>query len=515
MYVFTNTITTLFDYHVKLVIYSDNGLTGTTTATNGGYIQSLSPTGEEIDPFTGEFRPGGLSIEFLNVGNIISDYVFGGAITAMEARLWISYDSGTTWECIFFGKVLFEGLTRVDADATETRNRRYSVSCEHAILSLKEVEIDTDPDAGTNVPSTGIVTPGVTIFDYATDSNGNPFIWPSGSSNTHEFISLDGILQYIYSNVQFISGATAPTLSYDSSAMQHSGESIGSGTFGFDELYMLFQRPGSAIVEGFFSYASGKYGAYALSNLQEMSRLFMDSLFMIPIMDLTESGGAFSLDVSFQPRIRAAADLDAVAGTIPMTVTRSMSVQEWLDGYQVITTGLSENSYSPISYGGRTFEVKNHLMTGPYFSSLARYVFVMTYIVPSVAGVDTTQHLGPSAQMLYGISGGSVYTIHRFKHLTSQSYFGNALTGGYYGVHGSVFDILAGNLDPRVRSSVYGSRGYEISCHGLATNNSGTKSVKDLRLLKKIVIDGVTCMIVSISRDVANNTTQIKAIEVT
>lgn len=515
MYVFTNTITTLYDYYLKLVIYSDNGLTGTTTATNGGYILSIGEITEEIDAFTGEYKPGGLSLEFLNVGNVISDGVFGGTIAEMEARLWISYDAGTSWENLFYGTVKWEGLRRTDLDETETTNRRYAVSCEHSLLSLKEIEIDTDPTDGGNVP-TPDATPSTTVESFATDVNGNPI---SGFSyNDYEFISLDAVLQYIVSNVQFIAGATAPTISYDSSAMQHVGRSLaGLGVdYDFSELYILFNAPSVDEIEGFFEYSSGKYGAYALKNLQEMLKLFMDSLLMIPITRMTESGGAFTLEVYFEPRFRNAADLDAVVGTVDIVTTREMSVQEWLDGYQVITTGLPEKSYSTINYSGRTFELKNHLMTGPYFGK-AIYAFVYTHIVPAATtGLDTIRHDGPSAQMLYGILGGTVNTINQFKHLASQNIddFSDPSTGGYYSVHHSAFDIASKNLDPRSRSYIYGQKGYDITAKTLAANDSGTKSIWELRLLKKITIDSTTCQIVSIRRNVMRNEISIRAIEV-
>jgi hypothetical protein len=245
----------------------------------------------------------------------------------MEARLWISYDNGTSWECLFFGTVEWEGLRRVDKDATETQNRRYSVSCRHSILSLKEIEIDTDPDDGGNVPTTGVVTPGVTVESYATDANGEAF--PGISYSDNEFISLDGVLQYIFSNVQFIAGATAPTLAYDSSAMQHKGKSLtGAGVeYDFDELHILFDGPTVDTAEGFFEFAAGKYGAYNLKNLQEMLKLFMDSLIMIPVTRLTESGGTFTLSVYFEPRFRAAADLVARQG-LSVRCSR-LDIEEW------------------------------------------------------------------------------------------------------------------------------------------------------------------------------------------
>lgn len=516
MYVFTNTITTLYDYYVKLVIYSDNGLTGTTTATNGGYIISIGDTEEGVDPFTGEYKPGGLSLEFIDKDNVFSAGVFGGSIAEMEARLWVSYDAGTTYECIFYGTVEHEGLTRVDMDATETTNRRFRVDCKHNMLSLRDVEIDTDPDAGTNAPTQGIVTPGATLSSYATDANGSPF---SGTSySDYKFISLDGVLQYIFANIQFIAGATAPTLAYDSSAMQHKGKNIASATeWAFDKLYMLFDAPSVPTAEGFFSYSSGKYGAYSLKNIQEMLRLFMDSLVMIPITRMTESGGAHTLNVYFEPRFRAAAGLTALTGTLDYTITRTMSVAEALDGYQVLTTGLPAEpdvTYSTFSYGGRTFELRNHLMTGPYFN-VDPYVFIFTHIVPTAGiGLDTVRHDGPSAQMLYGINGATVENIHLFKHLAAQSYYGNAVSGGYYGVHGSAYNLLSTNLDPRTRASICGPRGYEITAKTLATNDSGTKSIWDLRLLKKITIDSVTCQIINIRRSVSTNTVTIRVIEV-
>jgi len=520
MHTFTNTITTLYDYYVKLVIYSDNGLTSSTTETNGGYIKSLSPVAEEIDPFTGEYKPGGLSITMRNIDDEVSDNIFGGTVSDMEARLWVSYDSGTTYECIFYGAVEWWGLKRTDLDATETHNREYSFSARHSILSLKEVGIDTDPDdPGGNVPTTGLTTPSVTMKSRATDAAGNPI---SGSTDYDDYvyISLDGILQYIFSNVQFISGSTAPTLAYDSTAMQHVGQSLtGAGVnFTFDELHLLFQSPTVLGVESFFNYRAGKYGAYALSNLQEMLRLFMDSLIMVPVTRLTESAGSFTLNVYFEPRFRAASDLTALTGTVTPVLTREMNVQEWLEGVQVLTTGLPAEpsiTYSTYSYGGRTFELKNHLMTGPYFND-EPYVFLYTHIIPDPSsGLDTSRHDGPSAQMLYGLAGGAVNTIHLFKHLTSQSFYGDAVTGGYYGVHGSAFNLLNANLDPRSRSSIYGQKGYDITVKTLATDNAGTKSIWDLRLLKKMTIDGTTCQIIGITRDVMKNETKIRAIEVT
>jgi hypothetical protein len=518
MYVFTNIIQNPkgYPYWLKLVIYSDNGLTGTTTATGGGYVLNIGEISEEIDPFSGEYKPGGMSLELLNLGNLFSTSVFGGTIANMEARLWISYNSGTSYECLFYGRVLWQGLKRMDPDATETENQRFSVSCEHALLSLKEIEIDTDPDTGSNVPTTGIVTPGVTVESYAIEPNGTPRA--GFSFNDYTFISLDGILQYIFSNVQFIAGATAPTLAYDSSAMQHKGKSlVGAGVeYDFDELHILFESPTVDTAETFFSFASGRFGAYALKNLQEMLKLFMDSLIMIPVTRLTESGGGFTLNVYFEPRFRPAASLTALTGTLDLTLTRSMSVQEWLDGFQVLTNGLPAEpnvTYSTVSYGGRTFELKNHLMTGPYFS-VATYLLIYAHIIPAGAGLETIRHDGPTAQMLYGIVGSAVNTINQFKHLTGQTYYGSALTGGYYGVHGSAFNLLAANLNPLSRSSIYGPRGYEITAKTLATNNSGTMSVWDLRLLKKITIDSVTCQIVSIRRNVMDNTVSIRAIEV-
>ena len=185
---------------------------------------------------------------------------------------------------------------------------------------------------------------------------------------------------------------------------------------------------------------------------------------------------------------------------------------------QVLTTGLPPEpdvTYSTISYGGRTFEIKNLLLTSPYFS-IASYLFHYAYIVPSAnSGLDTVRHDAPSAQALVGIAAGAVNTINLFKHFTSQSYYGSAVTGGYYGVHGSAFDILSDNLIPETRAGIYGTRGFEITAKTLATNNAGTKSIWDLRLLKKITIDSVTCMIVSIKRSVSTNTVTIRAIEVT
>ena len=518
MYVFTNIIPNPkgYPYWLKLVIYSDNGTTGTLTATGGAYVLNIGEIAEEIDPFTGEYKPGGMSLELLNTGSVFSGNVFAGTIAAMEARLWISYDAGTTYECLFYGKVLYQGLTRSDPDATETVNRRYSVQCEHSLLSLKEIEIDTDPDTGGNVPATGIATPAATIESYAIDPNGVAF---SGTSyNDYTFISLDGILQYIFSNVQFIAGTTAPTLAYDSTAMQHKGKSLtGAGVeYDFDELYLLFQSPTVTTAETFFSFASGRFGAYSLKNLQEMLKLFMDSLIMIPVTHFRESGGSYYLDVYFEPRFRAAADLTALTGTLDYTLSRSMNVQEWLDGFQVLTQGLPAEpdvTYSVVSYGGRTFELKNHLLTGPYFS-VASYLLIYAHLIPTGAGLETIRHDGPTAQMLYGIVGGAVNTINLFKHFTAQTYYGSATTGGYYGVHGSAYDMLSKNLNPLSRTSIYGPRAYEITAKTLATNDSGTMSIWDLRLLKKITIDSVTCQIVSIRRDVMNNTVSIRAIEV-
>jgi hypothetical protein len=362
-----------------------------------------------------------------------------------------------------------------------------------------------------------VVTPGFTVRSVASVAIGNP-IFSTIDYDDNKFISLDGVLQYIFSNVQFIAGATAPTLAYDSSAMQAKGKSlVGAGVeFDFDELYILFDAPSVDEEEGFFEYSSGKYGAYALKNLQEMLRLFMDSLLMIPVTRMTESGGAFTLDVYFEPRFRSAADLVAITGAIDYTLTREMSVAEWLDGYQVITTGLPQKSYSTISYGGRTFELKNHLMTGPYFL-VGAYLMVYTHIVSAPeTGLDTTRHDGPTAQMLYGIVGAAVNTINQFKHFTAQDYddYSSPTTGGYYGVHASAFDMLQKNLDPRVRSNIYGQKAYDITAKTLCTNDSGTKSIWDLRLLKKITIDSTTCQIISIKRDVMNNTVSIRAIEV-
>ena len=522
MHVFTNTVTTAYGYQLQLVIYSDNGLTSTTTVTGGDYILSIGDITEELDPHSGEYKPGSMSLKLKNTNDEFSDNVFGGTIVEIEARLWISYDSGTTWENLFYGMIDWQGLKREDKDATETTNQVFSVAARHAALSLKDVTIDTDPDEpGGNVPTTGVVTPSVTLSSYATDAVGSAFAG-SADYDDYKFISLDGILQYFFSNIQFISGSQSPTLSYDSTAMQHKGKSLtGAGVeFTFDELYMLFQSPTVAAVEGFFSYSAGKYGIYGLKNLQEALRLFMDSLLMIPITRLTESAGSYTLNVYFEPRFRAAADLTAITGTLSPIETRSLDVQQWLDGIQVLTTGLPktiDKTYYVLSYGGRTFEIKNHLLTGPYFN-VDPYVFLYTHIVPEAnSGEDTTRHDGPSAQMLYGILGSGPYTvntIHQFKHLTSQSYFGDATTGSYYSVNDSIYDIVTSNLDPASRSSIYGQKGYEQKYKTLASDNSGTKSIWDVRLLKKLTIDSTTCQIVSIKRNVMKNEMTIRAIEV-
>jgi hypothetical protein len=343
MHVFTNTIVTPYEYWIKVVLYSDNGLTSTTTVTGGDYVLNIGEVADEIDLFTGEYKPGTLSLELKNTGNEFSANVFGGTMVEMEARLWISYDAGTTWECLFFGMVDWQGMGRGDKDLTLTDNQVFTITANHAVLSLKDIAIDTDPYApGGNVPTTGVVTPGATVETYAINEVGQAYKG-TNDLNDYKYISLNGILQYCFENIQFIAGSQAPTLAYDSSAMQHKGKSlVGAGVeYDFDELYMLFSSPTADVVETFLAYSSGKYGIYSLSNVQELLRLFMDSLLMIPITRLTESGGSYTLSVYFEPRFRAAADLTAITTHPTPLMTRSLSVQEWLDGIQTITTGRS------------------------------------------------------------------------------------------------------------------------------------------------------------------------------
>lgn len=519
-YVLTNTITTLpFGYWLKLEIIKEPG-TGSDSITNGGFIKAISAARQSVDLIPGAVKPGQQTFEFFNGGRLAEQMIFTSTIDRIEIRLWVSYDAGTTWESIFAGFVKLSSIRYKEVSTLVPETRVYSCSADDYLLSLKDVAVDF---GGYSVPNLIALPANAPV--YSTDETGAPFqIDTSGTISrprsgptrvlerpdayffTRKFALVHELLSYITGKVPFISGATAPVTAIDYSDLEHSFYNANTGlSYSFEKLALWYWATDNWTYPfSFFGPQGGPGGAYDAANLQELLSRLAHSLTVVPIPRLYDNAGTLTYRVYFVHRISGTTP--AVSGTLAPLMARAFEPAPWMDGVSVETIGLPVRSAQASVLGGKPFNQRNYWYTSPNFDPGADpYVWWQAFIDPRTNESFVQNANAGTGQLFVQTGATSVRNVHKCKILASQSLFETAGVG-WYGMQDALFDLVAGNSASNLFAGL--KTGFTADFATLR----GT-DVWDLRMLKRLTIDGHDCVIESVERDVTRNLSRLRLVK--
>ncbi len=520
-YIFTNTVTTLpFGYWVKLELIKSPG-TGSDTLTNGGYIMSIGPIPQSVDLIPGAIKPGQVTVALTNRAGLAGTKLFTSTIDAIECRIWLSYDAGTTWECIFGGFVSLRSIGRRDVSTTVTENQVFQFNAEDYLLSLKGVDVDFGTYGITgyiNCPSHAPI--------YSTDETGAPFLIdtsnpssgrtgatrvlnrPTAYFNTKLFVTMPTLLTYIIDRIPFTAGATAPASAIDYSDLEHRFYNANTAAdYPFADLSMWYWPDSSwAHAMSFFGPGGGPGGAYDAKNLQELLSRLSHSLTIVPVPRLWNNGGTLTYTVRFVHRISTSTP--SVGVTLAPLMSRAFEPAPWMDGVSVETIGLPVKRQLAGIYGGSAFNQRNYWYTSPNHAPASDpYVWWQAYVDPQNNEQLVQNAYAGTGQLFVKTGSTSVRNVHKAKILASQA-FHEAAGIGWYGMQDALFDLVAGNSGTNLYAGL--KSGYQLEYATLR----GT-DVWDLRLLKKLPVAGDDYVIESIERSVMQNRTRMKVVRLT
>lgn len=519
-YQLTNIVTTLpFGYQLKLEIIKEPG-SGSDTLINGGFIKTLGASKQSIDLIPGTYKPGQQSFEFFNGGRLAEQMIFTSTIDAIEIRLWVSYDQGTSWESLFAGFVKLSSIRYREVSTIAPETRVYTCTADDYMLALKDVAVDF---GGYSVPNLIALPTNAPI--YSTDETGSAFqIDTSGSSPrprtgptrvivrpeayffSRKFALMHELLGYIIGKVPFITGATEPVTAIDYSDLEHTFYNGNTGlTYGFGDLALWYWATDNwSYPFSFFGPQGGPGGAYDAGNLQELLSRLTHSLAIVPIPRLYDNAGTITYKVYFVHRISSTTP--SVAGTLAPMMARAFEPAPWMDGVSVETTGLPVKRVTASLYGGKPFNQRNYWYTSPNFNpGVDPYVWWQAYIDPMTNESLVQNSTAGTGQLFVRTGATSVRNVHKCKILASQTL--HETSGiGWYGVQDALFDLVAGNATSNLFAGL--KTGFTVDFATLRGID-----VWDLRLLKKLTVDGHACVIESIERNAVRNLSRLRVVK--
>lgn len=502
IHVFQNTITNLpYGYQIRIdvISYTVSGASTvtTTTVTNGSYITRVGRVTKSVDYPVGDVRLGDWSFTVRDIGGEVSTNWSPFTRDMIEARYWISYDAGTTWECLFFGFVRLEQLKRSDRHLTNTYNQTWEFSAYHAFDPLKTSDILIF--SGTLAEVTVASLP-----EYHTTEAGAPV---QVNTRTVKMTSLTEALSHVISKVPFVptwTGAPASTtLDYASSQCLGYNANTTTG-YPINQLYLLNDAPpliGTAISDkGFFGTNGGPGSVYSYKNYAKMLSELCNSLNLIPIPRLVDTSGTVSFTTYLYPRFLTAPT--AITTDPTPLIRRSVGAAPYADGGQVRLQGhplLFDYYISGVNKGNQ-HTITVNFATSPDIG-VDPYLWGDSVWQADGAG-KMNQNRFASTQQLFAYTGSAMVQVHKFKHLTAQSYHETAGIG-YYGAAESMTELL---FD---LSGSYAFLRNIRPSYTLTYKSLKGASIADIELLKGMTIDGSTYIIESISRDAFKNEMEI------
>lgn len=494
-YVHTNTITTLpYGYYLKVILRSD-GATGTLTDSDGGYYLSVGDLEQGYDQVTGAINTGAMSFSVLNTGNHFSTNIFTATTSKVQVEVYISYNAGTSYECMFYGMVLLESLAWEAKDSSETRNRVYSFRAEDAMFLMRTLWTST---AYLSIP-TETTTQNAYIYD--TDEAGSPVL--NVALFNMKFAKLTDLFEYaLTQSLTSSTMVTAPsTVTFDWTACSHKGRnSYGSVTeYGLTAWYVVHSNA-SATLPTMFISDSGSGSVLDASSAAEMFRRLCEELMVVPI---TSYDGAGTYTVTMVPRYQAS--YTAVSGTMPTPLSLVREQAEWAFGGKVESDGLPMPSETYSNGSGATIQIRNYLYTIPFWDvSLQLYMLWHAYITPP--GGDAKKNDCVLGHQVFGKGGANNFLpLHQINYPTSSGYPAGF---GYYGFQLAIYDVL-------LAAQPFSAIGNILDAYQATYKTLVGTTIADLRVMKTITVNSKTCVIQSIKRDPMKNQCEIKAVEVT
>lgn len=485
---FTNTITSLpYGYYLKLEIialHAGASADTTTTVTNGGYILDIGETEKNVDKSPSKVNLGGMSLKIRDKNAEMSANIRPYDALRIETRLWISYNAGTAWECLFFGFVRLSE-TRVEVtDTTNTYNHAYSLTCFHALDPLKEIDVDfyTYPPSYVTVASIPV---------YNTDDQGTPLL--QGTLADPKFVLITELLTECVELIPWVTAPASATLVYSQVECQGYNDAV--TYIEFDEMCRYYNppaaSPGNVDEDSYFGRNGGSGGGYSARNYAKIIEAECSSLGLIPMPVLINTAGT----ITFELRLVQRSQSTPVAVTTPPTklLSEERGAAPYVQGGEIRLSG-HPRTYDftrPATNAGDQIQIEIVHSTSPDIG-VDPYLWARSVYQADDQG-ELQENTNANTTVLYGYTiGGTIIQAYRFRHNTGQA-FHDQSGAGYYGVavsmHNLVLEgstgVLVGNNEQRIRR-YKGMKGATLS---------------DIELTKTMPIGAETFAIEGISRN--------------
>ena len=484
-YQFINTITSL-PWHYLRFTWENTAGSGSFSATNGGYIESLSEISESIDVATGDITLANVTFGLINIGNVFSANIFTpGASDIVLLKIEISFDLGSTWETIFIGRAEPELRTYADGDATIAQNRTYSIPVSSVFTSLKSAPLQYIPGSPAYFAEETDSFSGGLYAIWNTSDKGVPYF--TGRTIASKFIALTNAFRYISESLIF--GSFAPTIAVDYSLLENSAKNNTTG-LGYDiSKWYLFSSDGSWWIN------AEDNGSKSAGNCYELFRQLCQSLGCVP----RQVYGAGTYTIHLVPRFISSAA--AITGPLGVTTARSWKNAPWAVGGTVTTPRLPK-VFKVGDTGGKSLNLKNLFATAPIGpGSLDKMVWHNI----NREGYDGkfSNDDKATANLVYVKCGANDFRLANSARISSAQSYTESVPG-WYGFQESLYDYC---ISPTTGNYLRGSQeGYELTVNGIIGS-----SYSDIQILKKVTIGSTDCIITGISRNLFTNEMKITA----
>jgi hypothetical protein len=498
-YTFTNIITSLpFDYYIKVEFIRDTG-TGTLTKTNGGYIGDVGKITTGIDSRLGEYKLPSLTMTVRNVENFYSGTLFAGTWNSIDLRIWISYDAGTTYENLFFGRILPMTLRETHTASEETFTRLYEFTAVSSLSFLSSVAVDPVGKPWTPVQETTQNVPGLR-YDGA-------FFW--NGTTKRKWIYFTDILFQIFG---YMPCNSALTVLVDTTDLEIEFDNLNNAnTYNISDLAFVFNDPATCYVLLKASNVDG-VAVQGFANYFDMLKMLCESLNIIPLPRFWMNGATLTLTIHLRHRYKDT--VVGISGTLPGERSRSKEIGINVSSIKVTTDGIGTAYLGTGSGGGQQVNVQCGIMSSQNCTAYydTQYNVINATLDPyylDVAYIEGSNEEYPHLRQMFIGNNAELLMIHKVKLRTSQA-FQPGTTDSFLGLQDAVgltMDILTPSWE------TIGRPMYKIAVRSLKSNGaSGT--VFDFNIIRKIVIDGHDCMILSIDRNPGKNLSEITAIQI-
>jgi len=505
-YTFTNIITSLpFDYYIKVEFIRDTG-TGTLTKTNGGYIGDVGKITTGIDSRLGEYKLPSLTMTVRNVENFYSGTLFTVDATgkpswnSIDLRIWISYDAGTTYENLFFGRILPMTLRETHTASEETFTRLYEFTAVSSLSFLSSVAVDPVTKPWTPVQETTQNVPGFTLRD-----DGSFFY---DGTTKRKWIYFTDIMVQCFSYIPFNDTVTTVL---DTSDLEHAFYNINNTTdYNISDLAFAFHDPATCYV--LLKGADSDDPALPTNgwaNYMEIVKMLCESLNIIPLPRLWDNAGTLTLTVELRHRYKDSCV--GISGSLPTERSRSKEIGNHISSIKVTTTGVNGTSETVGSGGGQQVNIQAGIMSNYNITEyiVTNYGTLTATVDPyylDIANIDGVKENYPSLRQMFVGNNAELLMVHKVKILASQSYQ-PPIVNTFTGLQLALW--LAVTLNTPYWDTI-GKPLYKIAVRSLKSNGvSG--NVWDFNIIRKIVIDTHDCMILSIDRQAGKNVSEITA----